>query len=108
MAWLDRAGSIALAGSIGAMVVLDLAALAAAATTRNRSLVNRWTGLVLAANLALIGVGLTGQAVAFTGRMAASMIRPLRPSPLVRVAGDDDAALHQRERTRRHGQQPRP
>lgn len=87
--WLDRVGSIALSLSISALVILDLAALAAVAATRDRALVNRWTGRVLAANLALLGIGVAGPAVAFTGRLAASVIGPLLPTSISAVTPDD-------------------
>ena len=87
--WLDRVGAIALSLSISALVILDLAALAAVAATRDRALVNRWTGRVLAANLTLLGIGMVGPAVAFTGRMAASVIRPLLPTSMSASTPDD-------------------
>ncbi len=87
--WLDRVGSITLGLSISALVILDLAALAAVVATRDRALVNRWTGRVLAANLTLLGIGVAGPALAFTGRLAVSVIGPLLPTSISAVTPDD-------------------
>ncbi len=80
VAWLSSAGWTVFAWSIVALVVIDLSALAAVARTRDRTLVNRWTGRVLAVNLALLGVGAAGPAMAFTGRMAMAVVSPLMRS----------------------------
>ncbi|MFP5353654.1 MAG: hypothetical protein ACLGIK_00640 [Gemmatimonadota bacterium] len=56
--WLARTGSRAFTLSLGAFVLVNGAAIAAVVVTRDRSLVNRWTGRILAANLLLAGTGL--------------------------------------------------
>lgn len=56
--WLARTGSRAFTFSLGAFVLVNGAAIAAVMVTRDRSLVNRWTGRLLAANLVLAGTGL--------------------------------------------------
>lgn len=86
VAWLGSAGWTIFAWSIVALVAIDLAALAAVARTRDRTLVNRWTGRVLAVNLALLGVGVAGPAMAFTGRMAMAVVSPLmRSAPVMQT-----------------------
>jgi len=56
--WLARLGSRALSLSLVGFVLVNGAALAALFITRDRTLVNRWTGHLLAANLVLAGAGL--------------------------------------------------
>ena len=75
--WLDRMGSVVFVTTTGLLVLMDLTAIAAVAVTRDRQLVNRWTGRVLAANLLLLGAGLGTPLVAFTARTAVSLVRPL-------------------------------
>lgn len=90
VAWLSSAGWTVFVWSMAALFVVDLIALVAAATTRDRTLVNRWTGRVLAANMALLGLGVAGPAAAFTGRMAMSIISPLVPSASGTMTVDQD------------------
>lgn len=56
--WLARVGTSAFTYSALAFVLINGAAIAAVVVTRDRSLVNRWTGRLLAANLVLAGTGL--------------------------------------------------
>lgn len=56
--WLATVGSRAFSFSLLAFVLLNGAALVAVFVTRDRTLVNRWTGRLLAANLVLAGTGL--------------------------------------------------
>ena len=56
--WLARTGSRAFTYSLGAFVLMNGAAVLALVVTRDRNLVNRWTGRILAANLVLAGTGL--------------------------------------------------
>ena len=80
IAWLDRMGSVAFVTSAGLLVLIDITAVAAVVVTHDRRLVNRWTGRVLAVNLALLGAGLGTPALAFTARTAVSLVRPLVPT----------------------------
>ena len=66
---------------------MDLvAAVAVVVGTRSRTLVNRWTGPVLATNLILIGVGVGVPVVAYAVRAAASALAPSLPT--VSIKGD--------------------
>ena len=64
--WLDQIGSEVFWGSVVALVLVDVAAMAVVMQTRSRAIVNRWTGRVLAVNLLLLGAGLGVPAAAFT------------------------------------------
>jgi hypothetical protein len=79
LAWLERMGSSVFFWSVAALLLIDAVAITAVVITRDRTLVNRWTGRVLAANLMLLGVGAGGQAVAFVGKMAVTTVASLLP-----------------------------
>ncbi len=64
-----------------AFLVLNGAAITAVFLTRNRELVNRWTGRVLAANLLLLGVGLGTPAVTFCLKMVVQAVSSSQPTP---------------------------
>jgi len=87
--WLNSVGWTVFIWSMAALVVIDIAALAAAAMTRDRTLVNRWTGRVLAANVALLGFGAAGPAISFTGRMAIGAMTWFVPSSPVTLTADE-------------------
>ena len=89
IAWLNSVGWTVFIWSMATLVVIDIAALAAAAMTRDRTLVNRWTGRVLAANVALLGFGAAGPAISFTGRMAIGATTWLVPSSPVTLTADE-------------------
>ncbi|GMV10853.1 MAG TPA: hypothetical protein PKC83_02320 [Gemmatimonadaceae bacterium] len=81
--WLARIGSGAFTLSLGAFVLLNGAAVVAVVVTRDRSLVNRWTGRILAANLVLAGTGLGIPLVTTVTRLGIMAVTPsaqLRPS----------------------------
>ncbi|MHB1329473.1 MAG: hypothetical protein ACYC2K_14850 [Gemmatimonadales bacterium] len=61
-------------------LLLNGAAIAAVVLTRNRELVNRWTGRVLAANLLLLGVGLGTPAVTYCFKMVVQAVSSAQPS----------------------------
>lgn len=87
LAWLERMGSSVLFWAVAALLLIDAVAITAVVITRDRALVNRWTGWVLAANLMLIGVGAGGQAVAFVGKMTVTTVAALLPTQA--APGDD-------------------
>ncbi len=91
VAWLNSVGWMVFLWSMAALVVIDVAALAAAAMTRDRTLVNRWTGRVLAANVALLGFGAAGPAISFTGRMAMGVVEKFAPSSAITLTSDENA-----------------
>jgi hypothetical protein len=78
----DQIGSWSFWICVAALVVIDLAAIAAVAYTRSRELVNRWTARILAANLMLLGAGLGVPAASF---VAKSVVVALAPSVQPRI-----------------------
>ena len=75
-AWLDQVGTQVFWTCAVTLVLVDAAALGVVVLTRSRSLVNRWTGPVLAANLFLLGAGVGVPVVAFTAKFVASALSP--------------------------------
>jgi len=74
--WLDQVRAEVFWACLMGLVAIDVAAVAVVVVTRSRALVNRWTGPVLAANLALLGVGVGVPVVAYAARSAASALAP--------------------------------
>jgi hypothetical protein len=89
--WLARVGSSAFRYSALAFVVVNGAAIAAVVMTRDRSLVNRWTGRVLAANLLLAGTGLGVPLVTTVSRLGSWRPPSIRVIPVVGDQGRDEA-----------------
>lgn len=83
--WLARMGSRALSLSLVGFVLVNGVALAAMFVTRDRTLVNRWTGRLLAANLVLVGTGLGVPLLTSMARLAITVI-----TPSVRLATPSD------------------
>ena len=65
-----------------AFVLINGAAAAAVFLTRDRQIVNRWTGRLLAVNLLLLGTGLAAPAVASAMRLVVISALGTRPSAL--------------------------
>ena len=65
-----------------AFVLINGAAATAVFLTRDRQLVNRWTGRLLAANLLLLGTGLAAPAVASAMRLVVISALGTRDSAL--------------------------
>ena len=74
VAWLDAVGSTAFAWSLAAFVVVNGAAAALFFLKRDRTLVNKWTGRVLAIDLLLLGSGVGVPVVASLTRVAVSAL----------------------------------
>lgn len=74
--WLASVGSTAFAWSATAFVLVNGAAIAAVVVTRDRTLVNRWTGRLLGANLILAGAGLGIPLVTSMAQLAISAVTP--------------------------------
>ena len=55
--WLNSVGTLAFKWSLGIFLVVNGAAAIAFFVSRDRALVNRWTGRVLALDLLLLGTG---------------------------------------------------
>lgn len=87
--WLGSLGSHAFAWSAAAFVLLNGAAIAAVVVTRDRSLVNRWTGRLLAANVVLAGTGLGVPLVTSVAQLAVSALTPSVRAAI--PAASDDA-----------------
>jgi ABC-type molybdate transport system permease subunit len=91
--WLAGIGAAAFRWSAMAFLVVNGVAIATLILTRDRALVNRWTGRVLAANLVLAGTGLGIPLVTAVTRLAVAAVLPggvQRVAPEVRF--DDGAA----------------
>lgn len=73
-AWLDRVGSAAFAWSLGLFVVINGAAAALFFLRRDRAVVNKWTGRVLAVDLLLLGTGVGVPVVASLTRVAVTAV----------------------------------
>ncbi len=73
-AWLGEAGTWAWHVALGLLVVVNAAALTAVVVTRNRGLVDRWTGRWLGANLGLIAFGAGTPLVTGLVRLALSAL----------------------------------
>lgn len=74
--WLASVGEWAFAISAAAFVLVNGAAIAAIAITRDRGLVNRWTGTLLGINLALAGTGLGIPLMTSLAQLAVSAVTP--------------------------------
>lgn len=74
--WLARTGSRAFTYSAWGFVLVNGAAAAAVVLTRDRTLVNRWTARVLAANLVLLGTGLGVPMLTSIARLAITAVSP--------------------------------
>jgi hypothetical protein len=74
--WLGQLSSTAFRWSAVTFVLVNGLAVAALAATRDRVLVNRWTGRLLAANLLLVGTGLGIPLVASATRLAVAVVSP--------------------------------
>lgn len=74
--WLDSVRATAIGLSITAFVLLNGIAIAAFLVRRDREMVNRWTGRVLAANVLLVGTGVGVPALAWVARTAVVALAP--------------------------------
>ena len=83
--WLDRIGPLVFWTCTVTLVAVDTAAVAAVASTKSRALVNRWTGIVLAINVALLSAGVGIPATAFATKM---VVRALAPSMTINLTKD--------------------
>jgi hypothetical protein len=80
--WLASVGATAFRWSAIGFVLVNGAAIAAVVLTKDRTLVNRWTGRVLAANLVLAGTGIGIPLVTAASRFAISVVTPAKSSML--------------------------
>jgi hypothetical protein len=92
--WLARVGSSAFTYSAALFVLINGAAVIAVVVTRDRTLVNRWTGRLLAANLMLVGTGLGVPLLTAVTRLGILAVSPSRP---VVLPVSEDARANQLE-----------
>lgn len=72
--WLSALGSRAFAWSLGIFLVVNGAAAVAFLLSRDRTLVNRWTGRVLAVDLLLLGTGVGVPLMTTMARLTVSAV----------------------------------
>lgn len=89
--WLGTVGAIAFRWSVLAFVVINGLAIAAVVVTRDRTLVNRWTGRLLGANLLLAATGIGIPLVAAVTRLAVAAAMPAASGVLPQIVPDDGA-----------------
>lgn len=76
LSWLAGVGTTAFRWSALTFIVMNGVAISAFVLTRDRSLVNRWTGRLLAANLALAATGLGIPMLTTLTRAAIAAVMP--------------------------------
>ncbi len=74
--WLANVGAGAFRWSLMAFVIVNGLAIAAVIVTRDRSLVNRWTGRLLGVNLLLAGTGIGIPLLAAVTRLGVAAVFP--------------------------------
>lgn len=90
--WLGGVGSTAFRWSMTAFFVVNGVAVAAMILTRDRSLVNRWTGRILAVNLVLAGTGIGIPVATAVTRLAVAALLPGGPGSVLPVVQLEDGA----------------
>jgi len=91
LAWLQELAIRAFGISLFLVLAIDGAFAIVVLATRDRTIVNRWTARVLAANLVLAGTGVGVPVLALASRVAVRAIAPLVPNmPRVFINEDDD------------------
>ena len=90
LAWLQDVAIRAFGLSLFLLLAIDGAFAVVLLATRDRTIVNRWTSRVLAANLVLAGTGIGVPMLALGSRVAVRMVAPLIPSlPQIYINEDD-------------------
>lgn len=92
LSWLASAGSTAFRWSATAFFIVNGIAVAAVILTRDRSLVNRWTARVLAANLVIAATGLGIPLITAVSRLAISVVVPERASIIPEIRTENAPA----------------
>lgn len=80
LAWLHDVAIRAFGLSLFLLLAIDGVFAVVLLATRDRTIVNRWTSRVLAANLVLAGTGIGVPMLALGSRVAVRMVAPLIPS----------------------------
>ena len=78
--WLQSAGWSAFTWALAGVLLVNGAALSAFLWKRERSLVNAWTGPVLAANIVLVAIGIGVPMVTSAARLAILGMRSVIPA----------------------------
>jgi aspartate ammonia-lyase len=78
--WLARTGTLAFTWAVAGFVVVNVVALVAVVLTRDRTLVNRWTGRVLGVNLGLLALGAGVPAATWTARQVVALVAGVVPT----------------------------
>ncbi|WP_411279177.1 hypothetical protein [Gemmatimonas sp.] len=78
--WLQRIGWSAFTWALAGVLLVNMVAVVAFLLRRERSLVNAWTGPVLAANIVLIAIGIGVPVVTSVARLAILGMRGVIPS----------------------------
>lgn len=89
---LGAVGATAFRWSFLAFVVMNGLAIAAVVVSRDRSLVNRWTGRLLAANLLLAATGLGIPLMTTMSRLAVAAVMPSVTLAMPEVVPDGPSA----------------
>jgi hypothetical protein len=74
--WLANVGSTAFRWSAIGFLVVNAVAVTAVILTRDRALVNRWTGRLIGANLALAATGIGIPLLTTVTRVAVAVVMP--------------------------------
>jgi hypothetical protein len=91
LAWLQELAIRAFGISLVLLLAIDGAFALVLFATRDRTIVNRWTSRVLAANLVLAGTGVGVPVLALGSRLVVRAVAPFIPSiPHILVRDEDD------------------
>jgi len=93
LAWLQGVAIRAFGLSLFLILAIDGAFAVAVFATRDRSIVNRWTSRILAANLVLAGTGIGVPVLALGSRLVVRAVAPLVPTIDMFGSDDDDDDL---------------
>ena len=92
LAWLHDVAIRAFGLSLFVLLAIDGVFALILLATRDRTIVNRWTSRVLAANLILAGTGIGVPVLAFSSRVVVQMLAPVIPRMPIYINEDDAAA----------------
>ncbi len=85
LSWLQRIGWSAFTWALAGMLLVNVLALFAFLWKREKSLVNAWTGPILAANIVLVAIGLGVPLVTSAARLAILGMRSVVPAIAISV-----------------------
>ncbi len=83
LGWLQRVGWSAFTWALAGLLLVNAIALFAFFWKREKSLVNAWTGPVLATNVVLIAIGIGVPVVTSAARLAILGMRSMVPEILI-------------------------